>query len=226
MGYITPEVYKGICHSYNIECPKLLIKTGTFKGGICHRILEENNSELDLTFTKYYTIELDEKICRIASYRYRMFERYGNQITKDLIHSDDEDFSFEGIGQYFNSRLTLFQGDSAEVLSELLSTISQRCAFWLDAHSGAQKYARGIDDCALLRELDAIKSHEIKDHLIAIDDVHLFGQIQYDKKTGEISCDYSEITLDVVEDKIREINPEYKIGVYAPFHMPMIIAYV
>ena len=101
--------------------------------------------------------------------------------------------------------------------------IDQPCCFWLDAHSGAQQYARGNQDVPLLTELDIIKNHQIKDHIIAIDDAHLFGKIQYDKD-GNISCDYSNVTFDLVKEKLLEINPNYDVGLYAPYQMEMIIA--
>lgn len=231
MGYILPQTYNDICNSNGIECPKVFIETGTFKGGVPHRIMETRanrgiNPLLDETFNFYYTIEIDTTICQVASYRYKMFELYGTEISNDLIHSNDRDFSWEGVGQYFNKTLTLFEGDSADVLSELLPTISEPCCFWLDAHSGAQKYGKGIDDCALFRELNVIKDHHIKTHVIAIDDAHLFGQIQYDKKTGEISCDYSDVTVERVTQEIQSIDPNYQVELHAPFNMLMLIAYI
>lgn len=223
MGYILPKDYKSICDSLNRDCPKVLCETGTYLGGITHRILESNKSKLDDTFDLYYTIEIDPVICSIASYRYKMFEKYGEYITRDLIHSNDRDFDWIGIGQYFKNRLTLFEGDSAEVLDEILPTISQSICFWLDAHSGAQKYGRGKDDVALFRELDVIKKYWIPGSVIAIDDVHLFGTIQYDKKTGMPSCDYSSITLDSVKDKLYEIDNSFLIEVISPYNMPLLI---
>lgn len=224
MGYITPKIYLDFCQYNDVKCPKVFVETGTYKGGVPHRVLENNKSQLDDIFDKYYTIEIDPVICRVASYRYKMFERYGENITKDLIHSDDQDFGWVGIGQYFNSRLTLFEGDSAEVLSELLPTIDRRICFWLDAHSGAQKYGRGIDDVALFRELDVIQKHWIPGSIIAIDDVHLFGTIQYDKKTGAIACDYSNVKMGDVVDRLQAIDINLKVSQIAPFQMPMLIA--
>lgn len=226
MGYILPSVYKSICDAMHRECPKVFVETGTFKGGVEHRILENNKSKLDDIFDLYYTIEIDPDICSIASYRYKMFERYGEHITRDLIHSDDKDFDWIGIGRYFNNRLTLFEGDSAEVLGELLPTISQPICFWLDAHSGAQKYGKGADDVALFRELDIIKKYWIPGSIIAIDDITLFGNIQYDKKTGLPVCDYSHVTIDSVCDRIKNIDINNQIEIIAPFNMPMLIAYI
>ena len=75
----------------------------------------------------------------------------------------------------------------------------------------------------LLTELDHIKNHHIKGHVIAIDDAHLFGKKQYDK-TGNIVCDYSHVTFDVVKQKILEIDQSYDVGLYAPYDMQMVLA--
>ena len=74
MGYILPEIYQSICHENNLELPKIFIETGTFKGGIPHRMLETYGT-FD-PFEKIYTIEIDEDICKVASKRYKLFEKY------------------------------------------------------------------------------------------------------------------------------------------------------
>lgn len=229
MGYILPKNYIGACIKHNTEMPKIFIETGTFKGGVPHRIMEmrvhsKESPILDDAFSIYYTIELDRQIYSIAAYRYRMFEEFNFSVTKDLIHSDEMDFITEPIASFFDGRLNLINNDSAIGLSELLPTISVKCAFWLDAHSGAQKYARGIDDVALFRELEEINKHPIKNHIIAIDDIGLFGTMQIDQKTGQPSCDYTNVSLDDVVDAIKSINPNYKIEIAAPYNMPMLLA--
>ena len=144
------------------------------------------------------------------------------------MHSDAYDKEWNSDrrrGYYFDNRLQLYNGDSSHTLRKVLASIKERCCFWLDAHSGAQKYARGKVDVPLFEELWAIGEHHIKNHIIAIDDAHLFGKIQKNK-TGHVICDYSEVTLEKVTEKIKEINPKYDVGIYAPYEMPMLIAYV
>ena len=41
MGYILPEIYEDMAKNTNSELPKILIETGTFKGGLAHRYLEK-----------------------------------------------------------------------------------------------------------------------------------------------------------------------------------------
>ena len=222
MGYILPDVYKLICTDSGQEMPKIFIETGTFKGGVPHRILE-TYKQLDDCFDFYYTIELGTDICKIASKRYKYFEQ--GIFDHNKIHTDELDNSFDNQCSYLNDRLTLINDDSVNALKDLLPNINQRVCFWLDAHSGAQKYARGLVDVPLLQELDVIKQHPIKNHIIAIDDAHLFGELQTDR-SGTVTCDYRDVTFGRVRDKILEINPKYDVGIYAPYDMKMLIAFV
>ena len=198
MGYILPEIYKSICLDNNIELPKVFIETGTAKGGTPHVIMERTK-ELDVCFEKYYTIELGTDICKIASSRYKYFEEY--------------------------NRVKLINGDSGVEVENILQNIDERCCFWLDAHSGKESYARGGIDVPLIQELEHIKNHHIKDHIIAIDDAHLFGRKQYNGQ-GELVCDYSNVPYEVVKKHILEINSKYDIGIYKPYDMEMVIAFI
>lgn len=230
MGYILPEIYAKRLGSWD-KVPKVFVETGTYKGGIPHRIMQTRVEQkitpiLDPVFDAYYTIEIDKTICAIASQRYKDFETYGLNITHDVMHGNNLDPFWNGKGYYFDAQLQLIEGDSGTELEKLINGLDCEFAFWLDAHAGAAKYGRGNDDSPLLKELEIIKKHHIKTHVIAIDDVHLFGTTQYDKKTGQILCDYSKVTYNKVHNKIKEINPNYDIGVYAPFNMQMILAVV
>ena len=222
MGYILPEIYQSAVADHRQQLPKVFIETGTFKGGVAHQIIERTK-KLDSCFDHYYTIELGTDICKCASRRYKYIAEYDYDPPYDKLHTDELDESFNKSQTYFNNRLTLINGDSAIELEKLLKKIDQEVCFWLDAHSGAQKYARGKEDVPLLTELEHIKNHHIKGHIIAIDDAHLFGKKQYDKQ-GNVICDYSNVTYELVKEKLLEINPSYDVGVYAPYQMEMILA--
>jgi len=223
MGYILPEVYKSLAQETNKQIPNIFIETGTYKGGVAHQIIERTK-KLDDCFSHYYTIELGKDICKCASRRYKYIEEYNYNPPFDKLHTDELDEEFDKVQSYFDNRLTLINGDSAIELKSLLdNSINEPACFWLDAHSGAQKYAKGIEDVPLFAELEAIKNHHIKGHIIAIDDVHLFGEKQYDKQ-GNVVCDYSHVTFDNVKEKILEIDSSYDVGLYAPYQMEMILA--
>ena len=224
MGYILPEIYKSIVQDANKQLPKVFIETGTYKGGVPHQIIEKTQT-LDECFDHYYTIELSEDICKCASRRYKYIEEYKYNPPFDKLHTNELDNRFKKSQSYFNNRLTLINGDSAIELKNVLENLDEAACFWLDAHSGAQQYAKGNQDVPLLTELDHIKNHHIKDHIIAIDDAHLFGKRQVNKK-GEVVCDYTDVSYERVENKILEINPNYDVGIYAPYSMEMIIAFI
>lgn len=221
MGYIKPEIYQSLCTDFNQSLPKIFIETGTFKGGIPARMLDEDGT-LE-PFDKIYTIELGHDICKIASRRFKLLEK--GPVEPNILHTNemDPEFKKDSTETYCDGKLSLINDDSKSGLQKLLPTINEPCCFWLDAHAGASKYARGEEDCPLLQELDIIAQHDIKNHIIAIDDSNLLGTVQKDE-FGNIVCDYSNITLDIVQQKILNINPNYDIGIYDPYDMQMLVA--
>lgn len=69
----------------------------------------------------------------------------------------------------------IMQGDSSDVLSLILLKITEPCLFWLDGHFSGGITARGHTDFPILQELECIREHKIKNHVILIDDARLFG---------------------------------------------------
>jgi hypothetical protein len=66
------------------------------------------------------------------------------------------------------------QGDSGEVLPQLLSNISSTCLFWLDGHYSHGVTAKGTSDTPVAKEIATILGHKIGDHVILIDDARCF----------------------------------------------------
>ena len=66
--------------------------------------------------------------------------------------------------------INLHLGDSATLLSKILSNINSQATFWLDGHGGYEGAGAGKKNCPLHEELDAIKNHHIKNHIIMIDE--------------------------------------------------------
>lgn len=222
MGFILPEIYQSISSDFDREVPKIFIETGTYMGGVPHRMLETYGTLQP--FDKIYTIELGEDICKVASKRYKSYIENDGDLNKFNFHTNEKDDSFlnEEEYQFGDTNLKLICGDSPKVLEDILKDINEPVCFWLDAHAGAMKYARGNEDVPLLEELDVISRHKIKEHIIAIDDAHLFGQKQVSSDGGE--CDYTQITYDKVSETILNINSKYDVGVYKPYDMEMILA--
>jgi len=97
-------------------------------------------------FEKVYSIELSEKYARRARV-------------------------------YFRTRknVTILDGDSGEIIGELLKEIDQPALFWLDGHWSADETARGKKSTPIMEELDHILRGKGLRHVILIDDARAFG---------------------------------------------------
>jgi hypothetical protein len=110
-------------------------------------------------FTKIYSIELNKTLYAVAKKKFAKFPH-----------------------------ITLKQGDSGQVISEIIEQINQPCLFWLDGHSCGNMTTTGITNTPIMQEITHILNHPIPEHVILIDDAREF--------TGE--HDYPK--LDVVKD--------------------------
>lgn len=70
--------------------------------------------------------------------------------------------------------VTLLRGDSGERLAEVLATLDEPALFWLDAHYSGPATARGTVDSPIVRELEAIRAHPVRGHVVLIDDMRDF----------------------------------------------------
>lgn len=75
-----------------------------------------------------------------------------------------------------NPNIHVHFGDSTEILPQILKTINKRILFWLDGHYSAEIHdAKGEKGSPLIEELEAIKNHDIKNHIILCDDMRCSG---------------------------------------------------
>jgi len=108
------------------------------------------------------------------------------------------------------SHIQIVRGDSAKVLPNILTSITEPALFWLDAHYSAGFTEKGDSETPIKRELDYILKHPISNHVILIDDARCFtGQNDYPslvelKKIVETNRPHFDIQ--VKEDIIR-IHP-------------------
>ncbi len=96
-----------------------------------------------------------------------------------------------------SGRLELITGDSLKSLQNCIPLLDKSTTFWLDAHVDGGPM--GVKKCPLYEELEAIATSDIKSHTILIDDLRIFGGGSWG----------SEISLDVIKQKILDINPNY-----------------
>jgi len=79
-----------------------------------------------------------------------------------------------------HKHISIVNGDSAEVLPEILMHVKEPCLFWLDGHYSGGNTAKGEKETPIMEELKQICSHPVKNHVILIDDAREFtGQNDY-----------------------------------------------
>jgi hypothetical protein len=119
-------------------------------------------------------------------------EIYSIELSDELYRRAEELFSAY-------PHVHIVQGDSADVLPAILEKISEPCLFWLDGHFSGGVTAQGSLDYPILKELEHIRQHSIKDHVILIDDARLF--------VGSENAPAKE----QVYESLKMINPAYVI---------------
>ena len=77
-----------------------------------------------------------------------------------------------------NPNVRLRQGDSGQVIPQVLRELSTPALFWLDAHYSAGVTSMGKLFSPILEELEHIFRHPIKGHVILIDDYWAFGTMK------------------------------------------------
>lgn len=114
------------------------------------------------------------------------------------------------------SNVKCYQGDSGEILYEVIKDINDPITFWLDGHYSGGNTARGKTNSPILQELALIKRHHIKTHTILIDDVRQMGEEPFDG-----------VTLEQIKAFIKTINSAYKFKrVQGHIEGDILVAYV
>ncbi len=149
------------------------------------------------SFLQIFSIELHEELASLARRRFR---------KQPHIH--------------------LFQGDSRQVLPEILAGIHEPAVFWLDGHYSGAGTAKSDRDTPIEEELAVIGRHHIKSHVILIDDARYFGKGDYPSShaltrildsyfpssTVEIRDDILRCTPQAPDVRIRRMNDEPQVN--------------
>lgn len=111
-------------------------------------------------------------------------------------------------GRFANHRkVKLRHGDSAHELPHILAEVSEPTLFWLDAHYSGDGTARAVCNTPILKELQTIASHQLKKHVILIDDARCFdGTNDYPTITAcqDLAATFWPASgFDVTDDIIR-----------------------
>ncbi|SRR6266404_3299312 len=119
-------------------------------------------------------------------------EIYSVELSQELYERARDRFRSE-------PNIHLLQGDSSDVLPQILKDLREPALFWLDGHFSGGVTARGEVDFPILVELDHIRNHPIKNHVILIDDARVF--------TGDSNVPARE----KIVESLRAINAAYSI---------------
>lgn len=109
-----------------------------------------------------------------------------------------------------NKNVHCHQGDSAQVLPNILKQLKTKTVFFLDAHFSLGDTAQGSENTPILTELNLIKKAGITDAIIIIDDMRMFYKPTY-KLRNTFAEGYPTVN-DLVE-KIVSINSSYQIAI-------------
>ena len=92
------------------------------------------------------------------------------------------------------------QGDSATQLKLVLNQLSEPVLFWLDGHYSGGQTAKGVKECPILEELEAIASFKCNaGSVVLIDDARLFNG----------SHDYPEV--ETIQKWVNEYLPSHQM---------------
>jgi len=98
----------------------------------------------------------------------------------------------------------IIQGDSSDILWDVIKNINVPITFWLDGHySGGDDTMLGRYLSPLVQELDAISRHPVKSHTILVDDMRCWREVN--------NCFHNGFNTESLMRRIRDINPAYKI---------------
>jgi hypothetical protein len=105
---------------------------------------------------------------------------------------------FERFKKY--SSIHILPGDSSTVLKTIVPDLKRAAVFWLDGHYSGQGTGKGLKECPIYEELDAVFSSEYN-HILLIDDARCFDG----------TCDYP--TLQELSQYIYSKRPQSKMEV-------------
>ena len=129
---------------------------------------------IEMGFEKIYSIEIDERLYIQNCEKFKEFIESG--------------------------QVVLILGDSLLKMEEIIPQLDKPTTFWLDAH--VDFGPKGVKRCPLYEELESIKTSNINNHKIMIDDMRIFGNHW---GTG--------ISTETLKKTLLEINTEYTITI-------------
>jgi hypothetical protein len=105
--------------------------------------------------------------------------------------------------------ITIYQGDSGDILPKILKEIQEPAIFWLDGHYSGGITAKGNKICPIFEEIDAIFGGMNYNHILLIDDARDFNGFgdypTVEKLTNYILSKNKDYIVEVKDDIIRYV---------------------
>lgn len=92
------------------------------------------------------------------------------------IELSEELFEKAQLNLGFIQNITLYKGDSAKKISEMIDNSSGKLLFWLDGHYSGGETAKGDSSTAILSELEIIRQKGKPGSVILVDDLRFFDE--------------------------------------------------
>lgn len=175
---------------------------------------------LTQTFYSLITTAKTRQFIETGTYHGNGIQRVLDEYEK--IHSIElsEKYALEAAKKFLsNPKVTVYHGNSKEVLPHLLETIPEPVTIFLDGHySGGEtaigdEIVDGFSSAPLLAELEIIMQRPYDD-IVVIDDTRMFG-VRGILNHGTQDClwpEYSYDWTDITEEAIRtRLKPGYEI---------------
>ena len=143
-----------------------------------------------------------------GTYHEAMVEAMRNQFR--VIHSIEiyKPLYEENVKKFSKYKhIFLHIGDSAYVLPKIMNDIREPVIFWLDGHFSGRGTGKGSTSTPIMKEVQSISNHEIKNHVILIDDARCFigknGYPTLEKLKEFVLRNFPKSTFNVENDIIR-----------------------
>ena len=149
-----------------------------------------------------------ESFVETGTYRGDMLARISKKSSISKITSIELDNRLAEEAQFRfhrDTKITILQGDSGSVLSNITNGLPRPALFWLDGHYSGGVTALGETTTPIFAELQAIDSSKRDSDVLLIDDIRLFNGLD------------GYPTLEELTDFIHKLNPEWNCVVLGDF---------
>ena len=134
---------------------------------------QDEKRKLILDYAKTYTCNVfvetgTYKGDTLEACRSHFKELYSIELSPELFRGSRD--RFVGV-----QNIHIYEGNSGELLPEIVKKINEPALFWLDAHYSGGETAQGPEDSPIVKELDFLLNYSAFNNCILIDDARCFN---------------------------------------------------